>query len=82
MCAGQVSRSYEKMTTSYREDFQPYSHGSGLQMALGVQFSTKPYAEGGVGGQFYTMIEAGTVAPAEESATFTTVVDGQKVLIA
>ncbi len=67
-------------TSEHRDNFVPMPISRGLELNLGVQFSTAPYKNGGVGGQFYSVITAGTQAPVEKTMTFTTVVDGQKVL--
>ncbi|KAL1525826.1 hypothetical protein AB1Y20_020663 [Prymnesium parvum] len=49
----------------------------GLPCALGMQIASKPYAQGGVGGQFLGMIPAGTAAPMVATQMLTTTRDMQ-----
>ena len=65
-------------SSTHKADFIRYEPRAGLKVALGVQISSKPYKQGGVGGQFHVMIPAGSAAPAAEQQQFTTVVDGQR----
>jgi len=51
----------------------------GMPCALGMQIASKPYAVGGVGGQFLTMIPAGTGTPHVATQTLTTTVDMQEM---
>jgi len=50
---------------------------AGMPCSLGLQIASKPYVYGGVGGQFLTMIPAGTPTPCIASKMLTTVVDMQ-----
>ena len=65
-------------TTTYRASYEKVPLPAGMKCAIGLQVATKPYAKGGVGGQFHQMIAQGTPAPVMAQKTFTTVVDKQE----
>jgi len=51
---------------------------AGMPCSLGMQIASKAYAEGGVGGQFLTMIPAGTGTPMVATQTLTTAMHQQE----
>jgi len=64
-------------TTEHRASFEQMQLPSGNHGAIGLQIASKPYAKGGVGGQFELMIREGAPAPQQATKVFTTVVDDQ-----
>jgi len=63
--------------TTYRQAYSRVQLPRGMAADIGLQVANKPYAKGGVGGQFEPMIDVRKSAPQIVSKTFTTAQDGQ-----
>lgn len=63
--------------TTYRQAYGKVELPRGMPADIGIQVASKPYAQGGVGGQFELMIQQRKAAPQVATKTFTTAQDGQ-----
>ena len=64
-------------STEYNDQYVRVRLPPGMPCSLGLQVASKPYAQGGVGGQFLSMIPAGSSTPIIAQKTLTTTQDMQ-----